>query len=212
MNCRSFHKKLEDYLEGGLDFPARFGIERHAQHCFACGKDLDAAQKLGEMSRRLPRVTAPPDFETTVMSRIHAKSPAYGWYRNLWFYGLDWPQLRVYLVGTASLIVLLGIAVVLSLNESPFHNAAGNPTPQNLGVSPLASKDRSTAEADPFPNDPFPYPFGAEALEDFGGQKLPFDEVLVTAPDGRVIMVLPDTILQKRDQRSDEYFVQNISH
>ena len=51
MDCRTFNKKLEDYLEGGLDFPGRFGMERHAGHCFACGKTVADAQKLNPVNQ-----------------------------------------------------------------------------------------------------------------------------------------------------------------
>ncbi len=49
MNCRTFHRTLEDYLEGGLDFSGRFGMERHARQCLSCGKEMSDAQQLRRM-------------------------------------------------------------------------------------------------------------------------------------------------------------------
>ena len=73
MDCRNFHRNLEDYLEGGLDFPGRFGMERHAQQCISCGKTVADAQKLSQMARQLGRVGAPADFEASLLKRIQSE-------------------------------------------------------------------------------------------------------------------------------------------
>ena len=70
MDCRKFHGNFEDYLEGGLDFAGRFGMERHAQQCIVCGKKLAAAQRLRAMARELQRVQAPLNFESSVLNEI----------------------------------------------------------------------------------------------------------------------------------------------
>jgi len=46
MNCRTFHRTLEDYLEGGLDFSGRFGMERHARQCLSCGSRFTTYERL----------------------------------------------------------------------------------------------------------------------------------------------------------------------
>src|SRR2546422_10036868 len=86
MDCRSFQKNLEDYLEGGLDFGGRFGMERHAQQCYVCGRDIANARWLAEMARGLKPVAAPPHFESAVLARIHAKDSR-SWFWSLWIYG-----------------------------------------------------------------------------------------------------------------------------
>jgi hypothetical protein len=61
MDCRKFHRDLEDYLEDGLDFSSRFGVERHAQQCIHCGKVLSNAQQLRRMTRQIEKVKAPSE-------------------------------------------------------------------------------------------------------------------------------------------------------
>jgi hypothetical protein len=73
MNCRMFHRNLEDYLEGGLDFSGRFGMERHAGECIRCGKELADARNLSRLAAGLVRVRAPEGFEEALCGRIAAR-------------------------------------------------------------------------------------------------------------------------------------------
>lgn len=73
MDCRTFRNDLEEYLQGGLDFAGRFGMERHAGQCYFCKRSVDEAEKLGRMSRQLSRVQAPANFEVELLARIHAR-------------------------------------------------------------------------------------------------------------------------------------------
>src|SRR5512143_3119792 len=109
MDCRKFRNNLEDYLQGELDFPGRFGMERHAQQCLHCGQDVADAQKLGEMTRELKRVKAPPNFEATVLARIRARNVRRSrkfW--RYWEYLPEWVSWRSAAVGvSAAALVLL---------------------------------------------------------------------------------------------------------
>ncbi len=90
MNCRTFHRTLEDYLEGGLDFSGRFGMERHARQCLSCGKEMSDAQRLHQMVSELQRVKAPSDFEASVLREIgmrkaHGRFSGFRSFWMLWF-------------------------------------------------------------------------------------------------------------------------------
>jgi len=108
MNCRKFERNLEDYLQGGLDFAARFGMERHARQCVLCGKEMADAQRLSQMVRGLERVKAPPDFESSVLREI-AKRRSHGivpFVRRFWIYGIEWPSWQKSALAALSLMIL----------------------------------------------------------------------------------------------------------
>jgi len=96
MDCRKFHKNLEDYLDDGLDFPGRFGMERHAQQCIRCGKVIADAQRLRHIARQMERVKAPANFESRVLAEIvkDKKLGRFSALQRLWIYGFDFPSAR----------------------------------------------------------------------------------------------------------------------
>ena len=111
MNCTSFHRSLEDYLEGGLDFAGRFGMERHAQQCYLCGKSIADAQHLSESAREMRKVRAPENFEAVVIARINARHST-SWYQRILLFGIDLSALRPWVVGATS-VMILGLGVLL---------------------------------------------------------------------------------------------------
>jgi hypothetical protein len=112
MNCRIFHNKLEDYLQDGLDFSSRFAIERHAQQCIGCGKELADAIELRRMVLDLKRVKAPANFESALLDKIwmykvHGRFSAL---RRFWLYGPEWLSWNKMILASSGLAVLvLGI-------------------------------------------------------------------------------------------------------
>ena len=112
MDCRKFHRNLEDYLEDGLDFPGRFGMERHAQQCIHCGRVVSDAQRLRQMAHQLERVKAPADFESRLLEEI-GKRKALGRFsglRRFWLYGFDMPSpRRLVLASSCVAVVAMGI-------------------------------------------------------------------------------------------------------
>lgn len=108
MDCRKFHKNLEDYLEDGLDFAGRFGMERHAQQCIGCGKELASAQKLRAMVRGLDRVKAPVNFEAELLAGIARRKTHSRLFplRRLWLYGFELPSLKKMVAVSASVAAL----------------------------------------------------------------------------------------------------------
>jgi hypothetical protein len=236
MDCRKFQKNLEDYLEGGLDFPGRFGMERHARQCFGCERELAYAQKLSQMAREIKRVSAPAGFEAGVLSRIHARGPRSRFWslRRFWIYGFDYPSWRLVALGTSAL-ALLGFGVFFALfwvgrdHKSPASWVSNTPTSvssslQNTGfVSAPSSLEPSarpesaeTRNSGPVTLDS-PRVRSRSSTEDdgFAGQTEPseYEECLVPGPgDRQMIVRLPKTILMRYAQPSEEYYIRNVSH
>lgn len=237
MDCRKFQKNLEDYLEGGLDFPGRFGMERHARQCFHCEKELAGAQKLGQMARELTRVSAPPNFESALLSRIQVRGERSRFMslRRFWVY--DYPSWRTVAMGTATLAFLsVGILLMFKTqwtgreSQAPDIPLAGSPAQASgssgantaydsarNSMSPAATLEKS----DPRPPAPIaivsPPERGGYSAEDQGfyGQIEPSEYVdyLVPGPGDRPMIVrLPKTIRMKYGQPSEEYFIRHVSH
>jgi hypothetical protein len=135
MNCRKFERRLEDYLQGGLDFATRFGMERHAKQCILCARELADAQRLGQRARELERVKAPPDFESSVLREI-AKRRSRGivpFVRKFWIYGVEWPSWQKVALAALS-VSILGIGVFY-LSRWPV--PGGAPSPALVADTPM---------------------------------------------------------------------------
>ncbi len=232
MDCHSFDKKLEDYLEGGLDFPGRFGMERHAQQCFACGKTVADAQKLSRMARDLSRVKAPANFETAVLARIQKEGLVR---RSVWFWRLPvfsgdgWEWRPVALAALA--LAMLGAGLFLTtrwINIEPDgsvrwarKDSAKSSAPQSspelsFGTLPVESSDFNEVSEQA-------KPLQAGAVFSAGESGLSiyaepaagtgYVEYLVPGPgDRQLIMRLPKTIRMRYGQPSEEYYIRNVSH
>lgn len=237
MDCRNFHRNLEDYLQSGLDFAGRFGMERHAEQCFGCGKVLADAQKLGRMARELKRVGAPPNFESLLLARIRAEGVRRrSW--NSWFYLLDWPSLRTVAWSVSSLaLVGLGIYFLIRFIGLSSQPSSGPFMAGDMKAQPLISAntgeriDSSAPKAAGELQAPdsgqhvtpanFVSPqsrrryFTEEAESGLFVESADSDyvEYLVAGPgDRQFIMRLPKTIRVRYRQPSEEYFIRNVSH
>ena len=132
MDCRKFHRNLEDYLEGGLDFSGRFGMERHARQCIGCGKELSGAERLRGMARELSRVKAPANFESALLDEI-GRRKAHGCFsglRRFWLYGIELPSLRK-LALAGSFAALLSLGSMYLFHNYLTRGAAPQPAPAN---------------------------------------------------------------------------------
>lgn len=140
MNCRIFHRSLEDYLQGGLDFSSRFGMERHAQQCLHCGKDLADAQSLHRMMTELTRVKAPSNFESLVSDKIAARKThgAFSRIRSFGIYGFSWPSWRKLALATSSL-ALLGFGIFYASHRQTLDPSPGLISEKPQIISPTAS-------------------------------------------------------------------------
>jgi hypothetical protein len=228
MNCRSFQKQLEDYLQGGLDFSGRLALERHAQRCFACGKVLADAERLGQVARTIARVGAPPDFEAALRSKINQAQ-----YKNrAWRPFISWQSVRL---GAASAIILifLGLGTLYSVqwwSLSHQTSRAASGAPASLAAQPAHSRlpvlpePLSAVSATHEVNAPVNPgdQFASTTTNQVDGEWSPaireiadpqFREYQVPGPgDRKLILRLPDTIRMQYDQPSEEYFIRNVSH
>jgi len=233
MDCRTFDRKLEDYLEGGLDFPGRFGMERHAQQCFACGKTVADAQKITRMVRSLNRVAAPDDFEAAVLAKIQKGGFARrrtGWLSRLPIFWDDKWAWRPVALGALIVAVLSvgGVLLTQWINIEPdgsvrwMHKNSVSPSPVQpgpelaSGTVPMESTDTEEApgQAKPLQSNAVLFPQGSGlAIDAEPVAGTDYVEYLVPGPgDRQLIMRLPKTIRMRYGQPSEEYYIRNVSH
>jgi hypothetical protein len=235
MNCRTFHRSLEDYLEDGLDFPGRFGMERHAQQCIGCGKVMADAQRLGRMVRELKRVKAPSNFEASLLEEIGKRKLTFSRFRRLWIYGFEILSWRKLALASCSFAVLL-LGAFYAYNYSSFHTAS-RPSPSLQTSIPQATPPAKTAknseiivknslEKNPENRTvqskimekkaPAPQPIEIAEQEMIADQEeADYIEYLMMGPDNRPVTVrmpLPKEIRMQYGQPSEEYFIRNVSH
>jgi hypothetical protein len=229
MDCRTFHRKLEDYLEGRMDFPARFGMERHARQCFACEREVSAAVRLRQMARDLHKVSAPADFEISLLARIQKENSKrrFQQVRDFLRYGFEGFSWRV--AGATALVTFLAVGTLgyfyfgpgsdraASVQAGrtdlpgPDHGKPAGEVPTVGGLPGNATALRSTPALDlvngnRFGRDNWATPYADP--RDSG-----FVDILVPGPDGQqLIMQLPRTIRMRYGQPSREYFIRNVSH
>jgi hypothetical protein len=228
MNCRTFHRNLEDYLQGDLDFAGRFGVERHAQQCFGCGRILCEAQKLSEAMRRFARVRAPKGFEESVMQRIRAaRIRRRPWIlHRLWLFGWEgvtWR--RAALAGSLAALLIVTVAVsyqVLSRRDAPSDLGATQKPVEELNAIrqnraeprfgetvPVAAQSATPGTVRLGPGH-FNSERGwvAETAEPVDGE---FIEL--PAPGAPEMMVrLPKRIRVRHAPPPEEYFIRHVSH
>ncbi len=237
MNCRDFQKGLEDYLEGGLDFAGRFAIERHAQQCFGCGKEISDAQRLSQMAHELSHTSAPPSFESSLLNRIqheHIRRRR----KWLWLYQFEWPSRRslaTAALGLAAFIMGVSVPIYLARRERP---SSANP------VVSQGQNDVAASEESP-PRMTMPGAYESPGLKqnvatrDFPG-KMPdashrgrrafstegdefpasiepgssdYVEYLVPGPgNSQMIVRLPSTIRMRYSAPTEAFFIRNVSH
>jgi hypothetical protein len=233
MDCRTFHKDLEDYLEDGLDFAGRFGMERHAQQCISCGKDMADAQKIRQMVSGLNRVQAPSNFEASVNNEIckrklHSRAFGIGRFWNYAQDGLLWRNLAIASSGLAILVIGVFVSFQLAVpkqdSSSPvISEKPGEPYIERIGdystsagtnPSPLVERtNENTIEVAKTPRQQ-----GAPGLEfvsDREPSEAEYVEHLVVGADGQPMTIqlpMPRRIHFNYSQMSDEYFIQNVSH
>jgi hypothetical protein len=240
MNCRTFRKNMEDYLEGGLDFPGRFGMERHAQQCICCGKEVSDAQKLRTIVRELQRVTSPPNFEAAVLSRIHAESKRNRFwnFKQYWIYGFDLPSRRLLAFGASGLAVLAGLGFFISYRF--MQNSTPTATPAVVISKPVAGtmpQANTSLQSNAVPNKSAPVaksfrkreaaplaliPRHSEDAYSAASNTTPIyaepadQDVVglpVPGPDStQRIMLLPKALKVRNEPPSEEYFIRNVSH
>lgn len=235
MDCRKFHKNLEDYLQDGLDFSGRFGMERHAQQCIRCGKDLEDAQQLSQMARQLEQVKAPLDFEASVLQEIGKRKlqgPFSCFYRT-WVYGFDWVSWQKLALAGCS-IAALGLGIVLWPRHLPapipkvlqpssyvavavgpaesLTNGSEKPAPV-IQQSAIAQARPVAHSAGIKPESRLPQPAQEDLVKEPEIADTEYKDFVMESRDNRPITVrLPKTIRIQYSHPSEEYFIRNVSH
>ena len=192
MNCRNFHRNLEDYLDGGLDFAGRFDMERHAEQCFACGKELSDARELRLLTLSLAHVKAPADFEARIRREIAIRK-SQGLFAHIRSYMSFGGGRRFAFAGAVCAALVFGIfaAQQIWLHDAP--------------VPSIAEKTNSAFEEAEFlgtSEDIKPEDIGNEAL----------DILLVSPNNYYTPEQLPRKIYVRYGPPSEEYFIRNVSH
>lgn len=233
MDCRTFHRNLEDYLQGGLDFAGRFGMERHAGQCLDCAKELADAQTLRRMAAELMRVKAPLDFESRVCEEIaHRRTRGFFFrLRNYWIYGFEWPSWHRIALATSCLMVLgLGAFYFAhrEIRTQPPAVATVKPLPapaevrmpptpplpvQVANVAKVRMPVEESAPVEVAQIPPQPQPEVAEYFPEDDFARTEFVDYLLVGPYNRATPEkLPNKIYVRYGQSSEEHFIQNVSH
>ena len=206
-----------------MDFPKRFGMERHAQQCYGCGKQLEDSQKIGEMARDLKRVSAPVSFESTVMARIQTEEVRRRSWRlwNLWVFGWEsfsWQSLA--LVSTALALAVAGALIYFAPSDNPQQapQAGIDGRPPLVQEGPAGVPERVTPQS---VRSAAPSPILLQS-NDFYYDEWPvvsvdpdnegWIEIPVSGPRGDEFIRLPKTLRMRYGQPSEEYFIRNVSH
>ncbi|MBN2318073.1 MAG: hypothetical protein JXR49_03315 [Acidobacteria bacterium] len=227
MNCRTFQKNLEDYLENSLDFAGRFGMERHARQCARCGREMAEAQHLSRLVRGLDKVKAPPNFESTVLNEIGARKlhSRFPMFRSFLVFGFDMVSWRHYALA-ASIVLMLGLGFLYWQNleernpsqPSTWTKADSINRPDIDGieegrVSSMANtlmpgEDTMHGTDSIFDN------VSEEGLNvDYRSSESDYREYRAIGPDDLpMIIPLPDRIHMRVTPPAEEYFIRNVSH
>jgi hypothetical protein len=222
MDCQTFQKNLEDYLGNGLDFAGRFGMERHAQQCIACGKEIAGAQRLGRLVHELERVKAPPSFESRVIDEIGRRKLNSRFFRirRNWIYGLETQPWRKW-VPIAATLAVFGLGFLYWFNRAIPHQVqepswvAGRPANTDEPIpDSSAAKPPTPMETLNAAKETRPSAFAQEELfadqEDLDAEYIEFS---IVGPDNLPATIqLPKKIRMHYGQPSEEYFIQNVSH
>ncbi len=237
MDCRRFHKDLEDYLDEGLDFRGRFGMERHAQQCIRCGKEMAAAQRLRRMVREMDRVKAPSNFEASVLNEIGNMQSrgCFSGLRRLWFYGFEFPSLRKLALASSCMALLAGGVFYFAASKSrrsmpePLSSLPVPVNPKPVPVLAPVTMNQKAETVKSVPSRPKNLPLRAaadpedltqpppperERIVEEESMETDYVELQVIGPDNRPVSVYRQpTRLRYREAKTDEgYFLRNVSH
>ena len=209
-----------------MDFAGRFAVERHAQQCIGCGKDMADAQRIRGMVSELERVKAPESFEASVINeiakrRLNARASGV---RRFWIYGHEGPLWRKLALASSSLaIVAVGVFVFFNLTDSGHDSASPvameAPGESNAGVDAMqnAGMGAAVSSMNRFPGGEVSKAANAAMRPVVAGRE-PFpkaDAFNANGSDGQPVTItlpMPRKIYLHYNQTSDEYFIQNISH
>jgi hypothetical protein len=230
MDCRKFHRNLDDYLDDGLDFSSRFGIERHAQQCAGCGRVIADAQRIRRMAHQLERVKAPVDFESRLLEEIGKRNALarFPGLRRFWLFGFDMPSHgRIVFVSSCLAVAALGIFFLYpylfnrAAPESHPAMVAAEPTLDDQREDPMPMATTAVVLPDPGANVKVPKiekvsklaPPEVEQMAEREPAETDYVEFQVVGPDNRpVTFRWPNKVRTRYGQTPEEYFIRNVSH
>ena len=101
-------------------------MERHAQQCLHCGKDLANAQSLRRMTAGLARVKAPLNFEALVSDKIaaHKMRGTFSLMHSFGIFGFEWLSWRKMALAASSLAIL-GFGIFYAAHRQTFSPEPG---------------------------------------------------------------------------------------
>jgi len=221
MNCRTFQKNLEDYLENNLDFAGRFGMERHARQCVRCGCEMTEAQRLSRLVRGLDKVKAPLNFESAVLNEIgkRKQQTRFPFFHRYLVFGFDMLSWRQYALA-ASAVIILGLGFFYWQNfydrnpaqPSTWTDAAPGRIEReripSMAIKSMPGDDASL-------NADRSLDIGSEEglLADYYTNETDYREYRAIGPDNLpMIIPLPDKIHMQVAPPPEEYFIRNVSH
>jgi len=118
-------------------------MERHAEQCFGCGKELSDARNLRRLTAGLARVKAPADFEASICRKI-AKNKSQGIFagwRHSWMYGFPlW--MRFASSAAICAILFMGILYIWRTPQTTMIPIV-NSTPSAVPAAPAAEETPS---------------------------------------------------------------------
>ncbi len=227
MNCRTFQKSLEDYLENSLDFAGRFGMERHARQCVLCGREMSDAQQLSRLARGLDKVKAPPNFESTVLDEIGRRKlrSRFPMFRHFLLFGFDMLSWRQYAFAASGVLVFgLGLLLFRNLEIRKPPQPAGE---ADVGAVESPAVDRTAQDRIP----PMTGTTGSRKntalnregvvgnvseeglFADYYANESEYREYRAIGPDNLPMIVpLPGRIQMQVTPPPEEYFIRNVSH
>ena len=227
MNCRTFQKNLEDYLENSLDFSGRFGMERHARQCIRCGREMAHAQRLSRLVRGLDKVKAPPDFESKVLNEIGERKlrSRFPVFHSLFVFGFDMLSWRQYALA-ASIVIIFGLGFLYWQNldaRKPLQPSAwtdadsdNHPDINKIEEGGIPSKANTAGHGENAvlgPDSVFDNAPEQGLYVDYHTNESDYREYRAIGPDNLpVIIPLPDKIHMQVSPPTEEYFIRNVSH
>jgi hypothetical protein len=230
MDCRKFHRNLDDYLDDGLDFSGRFGMERHAQQCVCCGRVMSGAQRMRHLAHQLERVKAPANFESRLLEEIGKRKAMgrFSGFRRFWLYGFDMPSPRR-LVLASSCVVVAAIGI-FSFYPFLFKRVTPEPLPAVVAREPAGinrgenlqpvmttavalPERRANARVPKAEKTTEPPLSELEQMVDREAAETDYVEFQVVGPDNRPVSFRwPNKFRTRYGQTPEEYFIRNVSH
>ena len=75
LNCREVSERASDFLDAALPYRERLQVRLHLLMCRICREYVRQMTLVVRTLRRLPRVGAPAEIQTTLLTMFRAERP-----------------------------------------------------------------------------------------------------------------------------------------